>query len=68
MIAKKLSTGESEEMQGQEKKGRVKVDKLAATRELSADGAKKVKGGTDFNFVHSYDKASPVLLTSDPKK
>ena len=62
MVAKKNKTSEKDE-----KKGRVSVGKLRATKELSASDAKKVKGGTDFNFVHVYDKASPVLL-SDPKK
>jgi type VI protein secretion system component Hcp len=63
MVAKKNKTSEKDE-----KKGRVKVGKLRTTRELSANDAKKVKGGTDFNFVHVYDKATPVLLQSDPKK
>ncbi len=46
---------------------RVKVGKLRATKELSAKDARRVKGGTDFNFVHTYDKSTPVLLT-DPKR
>ncbi len=40
MSAKKNSTNEKEE-----KKGKVKVGKLKATKELSAEDAKKVKGG-----------------------
>lgn len=66
MMAKKKQTSEKDE-----KKGRVRVGKLKATKELSAEDAKKVKGGratlSDISFVHSYDKASPVLA-SDPKK
>ncbi|MGI9168296.1 MAG: hypothetical protein ACR2G5_18255 [Pyrinomonadaceae bacterium] len=62
MVAKKKQTSEKDE-----KKGRVRVGKLRTTRELSANDAKKVKGGGDFHFLHVYDKASPVLL-SDPKK
>ena len=54
----------------EEKKGRVKVSKLKASRELSASDAKKVRGGranfSDFSFVHNTDKASPVLFQSDP--
>ena len=40
MVAKKNKTSEKEE-----KKGRVKVGNLEATRELSAEDARKVKGG-----------------------
>lgn len=47
MLAKKNKTSEKEE-----KKGRVKVDNLEATRELSVEEAKKVFGG----------KATPKLL------
>jgi len=63
MVAKKSKTSEKDK-----KKGRVSVGKLRATKELSASDAKKVKGGTDFNFVHVYDKSTPVLISSDPKK
>ena len=43
------------------KQKRVKVGKLGATRELSDEDAKRVKGGADFNFVKRYDKSSPIL-------
>lgn len=45
------------------KQKRVKVGKLGATKELSANDAKRVKGGlTDFSFVKRYDKSSPGLF------
>lgn len=56
MVAKKNKTSEKEE-----KKGRVKVGKLRATKELSANDAKKVKGGRDIHFVHGFDKDSPSI-------
>jgi len=40
MVSKIKSTSEKEE-----KKGRVKIGKLKATKELSAEDAKEVKGG-----------------------
>jgi hypothetical protein len=43
------------------KQKRVKVGKLAATKELSEKDAKRVKGGADVNFVKRYDKSSPIL-------
>jgi len=43
------------------KQKRVKVGKLGATKELSAQDIKRVKGGADFNFVKRYDKSSPTL-------
>ena len=61
MVAKKNKTSEKEE----KKKGRVKVGNLEATKELSVEEAKNVKGGkanpNDIQFYHLYDKASPVL-------
>lgn len=52
MVAKKNKTSEKEE-----KKGRVKVGNLEATRELSVEDAKKVIGG----------KALPKLLEAASK-
>ena len=50
------------------KQKRVKVGNLGATRELSAKDAKRVRGGTDFVFLHVYDKSSPVLIYEPKKK
>lgn len=63
MVSKMKRASENEE-----KKGRVKVGKLKATKELSAAEAKNVKGGkaslSEIKIVHIYDKATPVLIQS----
>jgi hypothetical protein len=61
MVAKKNKTSEKEE----KKKGRVKVGNLEATKEVSVEEAKNVKGGkatpSDIQFYTLVTKNTPVL-------
>jgi len=54
------------------KSGAAKKARSLPVKSLTSKSAKGVRGGKasfhDLSFTHNIDKASPVLLSSDPKK